>query len=105
MRKERELKHQSGEETPEIPPDCAILEKGFRLDLTFWVRSEPRIALRVLKLIEEIIRTPFHGSGKPEPLKYDRHGLWARRITEEHRLTYYVVYDRVYFSAARYHYR
>ena len=88
----------------EIPPDCAILEKSFRADLTFWVRTEPRIALRVLKLIEEILRTPFQGSGKPEPLKHDRHGLWARRITEEHRLTYHVVYDRVYFSAARFHY-
>jgi toxin YoeB len=84
--------------------EVALIEKRFRMDFLFWVSTEPRIALRILKLIEEVIRTPFQGTGKPEPLKYEQQGMWARRITEEHRLTYYVVCDRICFAAARFHY-
>ncbi|NNC30272.1 Txe/YoeB family addiction module toxin [Longimicrobium terrae] len=75
------------------------------MDLLFWISTEPRTALRILKLVEEVIRTPFHGQGKPEALRHDQRGVWARRITEEHRLTYYFVSRQICFAAARYHYR
>lgn len=85
--------------------DRALIEKRFRGDLLFWISTEPRIALRILKLVEEVIRSPFQGHGKPEALKHNQRGMWARRITEEHRLTYYFISKQVCFAAARYHYR
>ena len=91
--------------TGQFETDHALIEKRFRIDLLFWVSSEPRIAMRILKLVEEVIRTPFQGQGKPEALKHDRRGMWARRITEEHRLTYYLISGQVCFAAARFHYR
>jgi len=76
----------------------------FRDDLTWWIRHDPRTALRVLRLIEATIRDPFDGIGRPEPLKYLGPGIWSRRITQEHRLVYYVKPDRIDFLQARYHY-
>ena len=61
-------------------------------------------ALRILNLVEEVLRDPFRGIGKPEPLKYELAGAWSRRITEEHRLVYTVSGKRVDFLQARYHY-
>lgn len=62
------------------------------------------MALRTLDLVEAVMRDPFQGIGKPEPLKYVLVGAWSRRITEEHRLVYTVSADRVDFLQARYHY-
>jgi toxin YoeB len=59
---------------------------AFRRDLTFWIGSEPRVALRVMRLIDDVLREPYSGIGKPEPLKYG--SGWSRRITEEHRMVY-----------------
>ena len=61
-------------------------------------------ALRVLQLVEDVLRDPFHGIGKPEPLKYELAGAWSRRITQEHRLVYRVSAKRIDFVQARYHY-
>lgn len=62
------------------------------------------MALRALDLVEAIMREPFTGIGKPEPLKYWASGTWSRRLTEEHRVVYLVTHDRIDFLAARYHY-
>jgi len=62
------------------------------------------VALRVLDLVEAVMRDTFQGVGKPEPLKYVLAGAWSRRITEEHRLVYSVSAERVDFLQARYHY-
>jgi toxin YoeB len=82
----------------------AIFQPEFRDDLRFWVETDRRAALRVLRLVEEILRDPFRGLGKPEPLKYLGSGVWSRRITQEHRLVYLVSDDRIDFLQARYHY-
>ena len=58
----------------------------------------------MLTLVEAILRDPFRGLGKPEPLKYLGTGVWSRRLTQEHRLVYLVSADRVDFLQARYHY-
>jgi toxin YoeB len=58
----------------------------------------------VLDLVEAVLRDPFQGIGKPEPLKYLVSGVWSRRLTAEHRLVYRVLDDRVDFLQARYHY-
>ena len=60
--------------------------------------------MRVFDLVEAVMRDPFSGIGKPEPLKYLGSGVWSRRLTEEHRVVYMVSEDRVDFLQARYHY-
>jgi toxin YoeB len=82
----------------------AVFHPEFRQDLRYWVETNRRVALRVLDLVEAVMRDPFQGVGKPEPLKYVLAGAWSRRITEEHRLVYTVTADRVDFLQARYHY-
>ncbi len=82
----------------------AVFEPEFREDLRYWVEVDRQVALRVFDLIEAILRDPFRGIGKPEPLKYLAAGTWSRRLTQEHRMVYLVNADRVDFLQARYHY-
>jgi toxin YoeB len=82
----------------------AILRSAFRADLTYWIESDPRIALRVMRLIDDVVRSPFSGIGKPEPLRHAPEGLWSRRITGEHRIVYEVNPIGVLFNVARGHY-
>jgi toxin YoeB len=82
----------------------AVFHREFREDLRWWVETDRSAALRILNLVEEVLRDPFRGIGKPEPLKYELAGAWSRRITEEHRLVYTVSGKRVDFLQARYHY-
>ncbi len=82
----------------------AVFQPEFRDDLTFWVETDRKIALRALKIVEEILRDPFHGIGKPEPLKYLGSDIWSRRLTQEHRIVYLVSKTRIDFLQARYHY-
>jgi len=86
------------------PEREAVFHPEFREDLRFWVETERRIALRVFDLIEAIMREPFTGIGKPEPLKYLAAGAWSRRLTQEHRIVYLVSEARIDFLQARYHY-
>jgi len=82
----------------------AVFHPEFRQDLRYWVESDRKIALRAFELIEGILRDPFTGIGKPEPLKYVLAGCWSRRLTQEHRLVYRVSGQRIDFLQARYHY-
>jgi toxin YoeB len=82
----------------------AVFQPEFLQDLRWWVETDRKIALRLLLLVEDVLRDPFHGIGKPEPLKYQMGGVWSRRITQEHRLVYKVSGTRIDFLQARYHY-
>jgi toxin YoeB len=82
----------------------AVLERAFRGDLVQWIGQEPRTAIRVMRFVEEVIRTPFTGIGKPEPLRHASQGRWSRRITEEHRIVYLVADGEISFLRARDHY-
>lgn len=82
----------------------SVLQDEFREDLRFWVQTDRRTALRILELGEAVMRDPFHGIGKPEPVKHLGADIWSRRITQEHRLVYLVRHDRVDFLMCRYHY-
>jgi toxin YoeB len=86
------------------PKRVAIFQPEFLQDLRFWVKSERSAAVRVLDLVEAVMRDPFEGPGKPEPLKYVLSGCWSRRVTQEHRLVYRVTDEAVNFLQARYHY-
>lgn len=81
----------------------AVFQPEFRDDLSCWVEKDRRTALRIMTLIEAIMRDPFTGIGKPEPLKYLGADVWSRRITQEHRLVYLVSDDRIDVLQARYH--
>jgi toxin YoeB len=82
----------------------AVFQPEFREDLRYWVKSDRNTAVRVLDLVEAVLRYPFEGLGKPEPLRYTLAGCWSRRVTQEHRLVYRVTEDRIDFLQARYHY-
>lgn len=82
----------------------AVFHPEFLEDLRFWVRNDRKSALRVLELVEALLRDPCQGIGKPEPLRYLAPGTWSRRLTREHRIVYLVRGDRVDFMQARYHY-
>lgn len=89
---------------PDRGPREAVFHPEFREDLRTWIEDDRRISLRVLELVEAVLREPFAGVGKPEPLRHELSGAWSRRITGEHRLIYLVRGDRVEFLQARYHY-
>lgn len=59
-------------------------------DYLHWQANDVNVLERLNGLIKECMRTPFKGTGKPEPLKGDLRGCWSRRITLEDRLIYRV---------------
>ena len=81
-----------------------VFQPEFLEDLRYWVETDRKVALRVLDLVDAIVRDPFRGIGKPEPLKYLAPGVWSRRLTQEHRVVYLVREARIDFLQARYHY-
>jgi toxin YoeB len=81
-----------------------IFHSEFREDLRYWVKTDRNTAIRILDLVESVLRDPFQGPGKPEPLRSLLAGCWSRRITQEHRLVYRVGDESIDFLQARYHY-
>jgi len=73
-------------------------------DYEYWQQTDRSVVKRVNRLIDDALRTPTTGIGKPEPLKYGISGAWSRRITEEHRLVYSVSGDDLIVLQAWYHY-
>ena len=73
-------------------------------DVNYWVDKDRAIYRKVRSLLKEIVRTPFEGTGKPEPLKYQLGNVWSRRITQGHRLVYAVEDSQIVVLAARLHY-
>jgi toxin YoeB len=82
----------------------AVFQPEFIEDLRYWVETDRKLAKRAFDLIEAILREPYEGIGKPEPLKYLAPGVWSRRLTQEHRIVYLVRDNRIDFLQARYHY-
>ncbi len=72
--------------------------------MRYWAETDRKLVLRAFDLIEAILRDPFEGIGKPEPLKYLAPGVWPRRLTQEHRIVILVRDDLNDFLQARYHY-
>ncbi len=69
-----------------------------------WPFKSKRLFEKLRKLIAETSRTPFEGTGKPEPLKHSKQGFWSRRIDQEHRLVYKVEGDMLVIISCMYHY-
>jgi toxin YoeB len=73
-------------------------------DYLYWQKQDRKMIERINKLIQETMREPFTGVGKPEPLKHALAGFWSRRITDEHRMVYRVEDDGLLVAQLRYHY-
>lgn len=73
-------------------------------DYTFWLTADRHMVKRINRLIDDALRDPVAGIGKPEPLRHMLAGTWSRRITEEHRLVYLVDGDDLVILQARLHY-
>jgi toxin YoeB len=82
----------------------AVFHPEFLEDLRYFVQTDRRLALRALDIVGAILRDPFTGIGKPEPLRHQLAGAWSRRLTKTHRIVYMVREGRVEFLQARYHY-
>ncbi len=86
--------------------ELVLLDRA-KEDLEFWKKTgNTKIQKRIEKLIRDTLEHPFHGIGKPEPLKGKLQGKWSRRITDEHRMIYSVSEGKVYLFvlALKYHY-
>jgi toxin YoeB len=73
-------------------------------DYLYWQKADKKTLRRINQLIQAILREPFSGIGKPEPLRHGLAGYWSRRIDEEHRIVYKVVDDSLFIAQLRYHY-
>lgn len=73
-------------------------------DYVYWQTQDRRTLKRINLLIADVVRDPFDGIGKPEPLRHVLSGAWSRRIDEKNRLVYYVTDDRIVILQARDHY-
>ena len=73
-------------------------------DYLSWREENLKILDEINALLEECMRNPFTGTGKPEPLKGELTGYWSRRITQEHRLIYLPEDKAIYVISCRYHY-
>ncbi|MBU3994676.1 MAG: Txe/YoeB family addiction module toxin [Actinobacteria bacterium] len=73
-------------------------------DYTYWQSQDRKTLRRVNALIADLIRDPFTGIGKPEPLKHILAGAWSRRIDDANRLVYLVTDTHIVILQARDHY-
>ena len=73
-------------------------------DYLYWQETDRNMLKRINRLINEIMRDPFSGPGKPEPLKHGLSGYWSRRINDEHRIVYRPAENALLIAQFRYHY-
>ena len=74
-------------------------------DYQFWQKTEKKRLKRIHLLIQDILRSPQEGIGKPKSLKHNLSDYWSRRITEEHRIVYKQFEHGITFVQMRYHYK
>ena len=85
---------------------CNHCPDGLSITISSAYPLKPRRAIygKIVSLIDDILRNPFDGLGKPEPLKYELKGYWSRRISDEHRLVYKINDDSVIIVSCKFHY-
>jgi toxin YoeB len=81
-----------------------VFEGNAFQDFAEWANMDKKTYQRIVELIKDILRQPFTGIGKPEPLKHELKGYWSRRINDEHRLVYKVSAEAVTIISCKYHY-
>jgi len=98
------LAKKSKDQAQSKPERVAVFQPEFIEDLRYWIETDRKVAIKALDLVESVMKDPFAGIGKPEPLKYMLARAWSRRLTQEHRIVYLVRHERIDFLQARYHY-
>ena len=73
-------------------------------DADFWKRNA-QVQERITNLLDAIMKAPFEGIGKPEPLKHNLSGCWSRRINQEHRLVYEIIGNEIHILSMKGHYK
>ena len=73
-------------------------------DYLYWQSTDKKMLKRINLLIRDILRHPYEGIGKPEPLKHGLSGYWSRRINDEHRVVYKFEEDTIKIAQLRFHY-
>ena len=73
-------------------------------DYFYWQKADKKLVNRINMLIKDIVRDPFDGIGKPEPLKHALSGYWSRRLNDEHRIVYKIQDEALLIAQLRYHY-
>ena len=73
-------------------------------DYLYWQSQDKKTLKRINHVLREILREPFIGIGKPEPLRENLTGYWSRRIDDTHRLIYAIEEQAIIVLACRYHY-
>lgn len=73
-------------------------------DYCYWQNQDKKTVRRINLLIQDAMRSPFEGIGKPEPLRENLSGFWSRRIDETNRLVYAIDASDLVVIACRYHY-
>jgi toxin YoeB len=81
-----------------------VFSDGAWEDYLYWQKHDRKMVERINSLIKAVMREPFSGIGKPEPLKHALSGYWSRRITDEHRMVYRIENDALLLAQLRYHY-
>ena len=73
-------------------------------DYLYWQDNDKDNVKKINGLLKDILRNPFSGLGKPEPLVGNYKGYWSRRISQEHRLIYKVEDKMIIVASCRFHY-
>ena len=73
-------------------------------DYQYWQNQDRKTLKRINLLIQDTMRSPFEGIGKPERLRENLSGFWSRRIDDANRLVYTMNGDDLVIIACRYHY-
>ncbi|MBD0366512.1 MAG: Txe/YoeB family addiction module toxin [Flavisolibacter sp.] len=81
----------------------SFTQKAFE-EYNYWRSVDKKMQDKIIELIEDILRNPFTGVGKPEPLNHHLKGFWSRRISQEHRLVYEVTETSINIISCRDHY-
>ncbi|RRR74481.1 MAG: Txe/YoeB family addiction module toxin [Candidatus Viridilinea halotolerans] len=83
----------------------AVFQSEFQEDLRYWVHVDRQVAEQIMTMVEAIVRDPTCSLGQPQLLNHLSPAVWARIITQEHRLVYLLGEQRIDFLQARYHQR
>jgi toxin YoeB len=83
--------------------ELAFEQRGWS-DYLYWQSQDRKTLKRINQLIANVLKEPFEGIGKPEPLKYKHSGYWSRRIDDENRLVYRIDDQKIIIVSCRLHY-
>ncbi|MGH8275007.1 MAG: Txe/YoeB family addiction module toxin [Gammaproteobacteria bacterium] len=85
-------------------PERLVFTTAAWKDYVYWQTQDRKTLKRINRLIQDTLRHPFEGIGKPETLRENLAGFWSRRIDDTHRLVYAANEGEVTIISCRYHY-